>query len=161
MPALLKERQELLPDLGGLHDRWSLGASASRGPAVRAKHLEIFELHPGVLNQVGLAPALHAVAERQAAAGSFSPRRPGSPALQPRTRAAHQRCLSRRAQRRRSPSPTIERAIFVEAHDNGRGFDPRSFSRAKRLRSSVPMLSNGPHRPRFAARTSGRTGRLP
>ena len=26
VPALLEERQELLPDLGGLHDGWSLGA---------------------------------------------------------------------------------------------------------------------------------------
>ncbi|MDP9144369.1 MAG: hypothetical protein M3N43_06685 [Actinomycetota bacterium] len=35
---------------------------------------EIFELHPGVLGQVGLAPALQAVADRQATAGGFRAR---------------------------------------------------------------------------------------
>jgi two-component system NarL family sensor kinase len=98
----------------------------------------IFELHPHVLQQAGLEPALRAVAERASRRGGFdvdlyldySRRHPAEPILL----GAAREFLANAAQHAHASKVTMSLAyegdaIVLTVSDNGVGFDPRSIDR--------------------------------
>jgi signal transduction histidine kinase len=99
---------------------------------------EIFELYPHVLDQVGLVPALQALAERHARAGGFSARVAADGDVSSDRDSllfSLGRELLANAARHAEPSAVAlllrrsNGSILVEAHDDGRGFEPGRLNR--------------------------------